>query len=100
LRKHEDPRLSFSTPEFREAQRVFTDNFKVTKLSNRSFCASPGQRLTKRRRRQKNFGKPVEYGFVKKHEWSKPQLVKLETPVDVDGNPWPLDNEGKPILKS
>jgi len=76
LRKHEDPRLSFSTPEFREAQRVFTDNFK------------------------KNFGKPVEYGFVKKHEWSKPQLVKLETPVDVDGNPWPLDNEGKPILKS
>merc|ERR1739848_114297 len=50
LRKHEDPRLSFSTPEFREAQRIFTDNFK------------------------KNFGKPVEWAFVKKHEWSKPQL--------------------------
>merc|ERR1711920_445709 len=29
MRKHEDPRLSFSTPEFREAQRVFTENFKV-----------------------------------------------------------------------
>merc|ERR1712017_49788 len=72
LRKHEDPRLSFSTPEFREAQRVFTDNFK------------------------KNFGKPVEWAFVKKYEWSKPQLVKLDKPVDVDGNPWPLDNQGKP----
>ncbi len=57
LRKHEDPRLSFSTPEFREAQRIFTDNFK------------------------KNFGKPVEWAFVKKHEWSKPQLVKLDKPV-------------------
>merc|ERR1712159_201993 len=76
LRKHEDPRLSFSTPEFREAQRIFTDNFK------------------------KNFGKPVEWAFVKKREWSKPQLVKLDKPVDVDGNPWPLDNQGKPILKA
>ena len=28
-RKNEDPRLSFSTPEFKEAQRVFTENFKV-----------------------------------------------------------------------
>jgi len=76
LRKHEDPRLSFSTPEFREAQRIFTDNFK------------------------KNFGKPVEWAFVKKHAWSKPQLVKLDKPVDVDGNPWPLDAQGKPILKA
>lgn len=24
-----DPRLSFSTPEFKEAQRAFTDGFKV-----------------------------------------------------------------------
>merc|ERR1711934_125540 len=76
LRKHEDPRLSFSTPEFREAQRIFTDNFK------------------------KNFGKPVEWAFVKEHAWSKPQLVKLDKPVDVDGNPWPLDGQGKPILKA
>jgi len=76
LRKHEDPRLSFSTPEFREAQRIFTDNFK------------------------KNFGKPVEWAFVKQHAWSKPQLVKLDKPVDVDGNPWPLDAQGKPILKA
>jgi len=29
MRKNEDPRLSFSTPEFKEAQRIFTDNFKV-----------------------------------------------------------------------
>jgi hypothetical protein len=30
MRKNEDPRLSFSTPEFKEAQRQFTDAFKVT----------------------------------------------------------------------
>ena len=29
MRKNEDPRLSFATPEFKEAQRIFTDNFKV-----------------------------------------------------------------------
>jgi hypothetical protein len=29
IKKNEDPRLSFSTPEFKEAQRTFTDNFKV-----------------------------------------------------------------------
>jgi len=27
--RDEDPRLSFSTPEFKEAQRTFTDGFKV-----------------------------------------------------------------------
>ena len=27
MRKNEDPRLSFSTPEFKEAQRQFTDAF-------------------------------------------------------------------------
>jgi hypothetical protein len=27
-RNGEDPRLSFSTPEFKEAQRVFTENFR------------------------------------------------------------------------
>lgn len=32
MRKNEDPRLSFSTPEFKEAQRIFTDNFKVWQL--------------------------------------------------------------------
>lgn len=30
MRKNEDPRLSFSTPEFKEAQRIFTDNFKAS----------------------------------------------------------------------
>ncbi len=29
MRQNEDPRLSFATPEFKEAQRVFTENFKV-----------------------------------------------------------------------
>lgn len=74
-RKHEDPRLSFSTPEFKEFSRRFTDNFK------------------------KNFGKPIEWGLIKRYPWSQPQLEKLEVPVDHEGNPWPLDKEGKPILK-
>lgn len=34
MRKNEDPRLSFSTPEFKEAQRIFTDGFKVSKESS------------------------------------------------------------------
>ncbi len=29
IRKNEDPRLSFATPEFKEAQRTFTEHFKV-----------------------------------------------------------------------
>jgi hypothetical protein len=37
--------------------------------------------------------------MVKQHPWSVPTLQKLDFPVDVDGNPWPLDAEGKPILK-
>lgn len=28
-RKHEDPRLSFTTPEFKEASRQFQEAFKV-----------------------------------------------------------------------
>ncbi|KAK9831895.1 hypothetical protein WJX81_006754 [Elliptochloris bilobata] len=75
MRKNEDPRLSFSTPEFKEAQRIFTDNFK------------------------NNFGRPVEWGMVKDYAWSTPQLRKLDVPVDVEGKPWPLDAEGKPVLK-
>lgn len=31
MRKNEDPRLSFSTPEFKEAQRQFTDGFKASR---------------------------------------------------------------------
>ena len=30
---------------------------------------------------QKNFGKPVEWGLVKDHAWSTPQLRKLDVPV-------------------
>ena len=36
---------------------------------------------------------------MQKYPWSSKMLVKLEKPVDVDGNPWPLDANGKPILK-
>merc|ERR1711977_183552 len=61
MRKNEDPRLSFSTPEFREAQRIFTENFK------------------------KNFGRPIEWGMVKKYQWSTATLMKLDFPVDPDG---------------
>ena len=74
-RKYEDPRLSFSTPEFKEASRKFQARFNV------------------------NFDRPVEFGMVKKYPWSTPTLQKLDVPVDVDGNPWPLDENGKPILK-
>ena len=42
-RKHEDPRLSFSTPEFKDFSRRFTENFK------------------------KNFGKPIEWGLIKRY---------------------------------
>ena len=27
------------------------------------------------------------------------ELERLEVPVDPEGNPWPLDEHGKPILK-
>merc|ERR1712060_659935 len=75
-RKNEDPRLSFSTPEFREAQRIFTENFK------------------------KNFGRPIEWGMVKKYPWSTATLMKLDFPVDPEGNAWPLDDKGNAILKN
>lgn len=32
---------------------------------------------------QKNFGKPVEWGMVKDHPWSTPQLRKLDVPVSL-----------------
>ena len=56
-RRTEDPRLSFSTPEFKEAQRIFTDGFR------------------------RNFGRPVEWAMVKEYPWSTPQLRRLEQPV-------------------
>ena len=74
-RKHEDPRMSFSTPEYKDFSRKFTEGFK------------------------KNFGKPIEWGLVKRYPWSQPQLMKLDVPLDHEGKPWPLDEKGKPILK-
>ena len=32
-------------------------------------------------------------------QWQAPVLMKLERPVDVHGNPWPLDAQGKPIVE-
>ena len=131
MRKNEDPRLSFSTPEFKEAQRQFTDAFKVREgwggVGAREqsgvgaggvsvFCGFKGDRRHAATSfasppalpaclpacpptMQKNFGRPVEYALVKDHAWSTPQLRKLDRPVDVEGNPWPLDAAGNPILK-
>eukprot|EP00878_Enallax_costatus_P017447 GHUV01018327.1.p1 GENE.GHUV01018327.1~~GHUV01018327.1.p1 ORF type:complete len:108 (+),score=38.66 GHUV01018327.1:457-780(+) len=53
LKRNEDPRLSFCTPEFKEAQRTFTEAFK------------------------KNFGRPVEWALVKEYPWSTPQLRRI-----------------------
>jgi hypothetical protein len=64
-RKHEDPRLSFTTPEYKEFSR--------------------------------KFGRAIEWGMVRRYPWSSPQLVRLDVPVDPEGNPWPLDENGKPI---
>ncbi len=169
MRKNEDPRLSFSTPEFKEAQRQFTEAFKVhihfrsllfwglrggvavgvravtgciklaqtaharamlskivctsarwcgnfrghllhtitaggrtaPPLQGTLFPASHQRTCTPPLppRLQKNFGRPVEYALVKDYDWSTPQLRKLDQPVDVDGNPWPLDAQGNPIVK-
>jgi hypothetical protein len=45
MRKFEDPRLSFSTPEFRESQRIFTENFKASRPSPPSHtCAMASTR--------------------------------------------------------
>jgi hypothetical protein len=63
-RKHEDPRLSFTTPEFKEASRQFQEAFKARmRLCN---CGHLIDMLTQIRR-QKNFGKPVEWGLVKQY---------------------------------
>ena len=40
MRKNEDPRLSFSTPEFKEAQRQFTDGFKARRRRRRWMAAA------------------------------------------------------------
>ena len=106
MRKNEDPRLSFSTPEFKEAQRIFTDGFKVSEqaplrfrrpqplrgrplgahnLDTREFAYSRILLLYVLLYPQKNFGKPVEWALVKDHAWSTPQLRKLDKPVSAVG---------------
>lgn len=96
MRKNEDPRLSFSTPEFKEAQRIFTEGFKVlseTLLCGRFGCSTlismssaviePWTIVL-----QKNFGKPVEWGLVKDYAWSTPQLRKLDVLVIAEPLPF------------
>ena len=40
MRKNEDPRLSFSTPEFKEAQRMFGDGLKVSRHVHAYRCTA------------------------------------------------------------
>lgn len=49
MRQNEDPRLSFATPEFKEAQRVFTDNLKVgtAGLASSALCLAVLQWITR-----------------------------------------------------
>lgn len=44
-RRTEDPRLSFSTPEFKEAQRTFTEGFKASRLADWTKRASDRSRM-------------------------------------------------------
>ena len=83
MRKNEDPRLSFSTPEFKEAQRVFTDNFKVRLACTSASSPPVTQAATDQDAGtvQNNFGRPVEWALVKDYAWSTPQLRKLDVPV-------------------
>ena len=69
---NEDPRLSFTTPAFREAQRTFAQGYKT------------------------NFGRPIEYALVKDHPWSMPALRKLDRPIKPDGTPWAEDKKPAP----
>lgn len=83
-RKNEDPRMSFTTPEFKEASRQFSEAFKVRLRlrggvgAGRTEWGRGGRqagtpRVTERRAEapaplpQKNFGKPVEWGMVKRY---------------------------------
>ena len=44
MREHEDPRLSFTTPEFKEAQRVFQENYKARPRAARGECSRASDR--------------------------------------------------------
>lgn len=107
MRKNEDPRLSFSTPEFKEAQRIFTGGLKVISMIStgrqhavvvhltHGLLLAHGLKLKHVPAiwmlfmprghictcLQGNFNKPVEWGLIKDQAWSTPQLRKLETPV-------------------
>jgi len=49
-REHEDPRLSFATPEFKEAQRLFQENFKVRAFDEARRASERERARTDRRR--------------------------------------------------
>ena len=44
--------------------------------------------------------RPPTHPLTPSHTHPPPQLRKLDKPVDVEGNPWPLDANGQPILKA
>lgn len=96
IRKNEDPRMSFTTPEFKDSQRQFQEHFKArapSTLRERSLQradAPRGARVCPRGEAhwlqqkgvealsrthpsaclpvsQKNFGRPIEYGLVKRY---------------------------------
>ena len=141
-RKNEDPRLSFTTPEFREAQRVFSDGLKARPaprlvVLRRGPCcphqpqdqrprADRSSQIVTRRRTEKLWQPCAVWprealsgvrkgrhstvslravpprrhaAALSRHpppgarssQWQAPVLTKLEVPVDMAGNPWPLD---------
>jgi DNA-binding GntR family transcriptional regulator len=56
-----DPRMTFSTPEFRQAAQQFAAGFR------------------------ENFGRAREYAMVKDHPWSRPALRKVVMGKEEEG---------------
>lgn len=67
-RADQDPRLTFTTPEFKAAQRTFAANLAVRCRGS----PSPPRVTTP----QNNFGKKTEWVMVQEHPWSVPRLAK------------------------
>ena len=89
-RKNEDPRLSFTTPEFKEASRVFTEAYKVRSvvfayapkgLHAQSYAWRPPQLLR-------------AYGMGREQSSHPPRLRKTST--SPSSGSWPSATRGKP----
>lgn len=108
--------MSFVTPEFKEASRVWKEAFGVRHGSwgeQASHCKRHTAAVTPLRlprsfptcvsscpAAQRNFDKPVEWSLQKEFPWSEPTLMRLQQPLTVDGKPWPLDASGKPAVSA